>query len=106
MIDEGHLTDTHYTFTIKPNFSTLGSIIEFSRQEPLFSFLPNDSIRDLLGFNATTLSEDYNRPPNPVDILSFDNIFIERDIAHRMIFEGKQSKKLTISLLISQDMNI
>ena len=28
VIDEGHFTEVDYPFTIKPNFSTLGSIIE------------------------------------------------------------------------------
>ena len=30
-------------------------------------------------------------PPKPVDIISFDNIFIETDIAKGMIFQGKRS---------------
>ena len=54
-IDEGHFTEVDYPFTNKPNFSNLGSITEISRQEPIITFLPNVSIRDLLGFNATTL---------------------------------------------------
>ena len=29
--------------------------------------------------------------PNPVDNLSFDNIFFKNDIAKGMIFKGKQS---------------
>ena len=55
VIDEGHFTEADYPFPIKPNFSTLGSFIETSRQEPLISFLANDCARDLLGFNATIL---------------------------------------------------
>ena len=51
----------------------------------------NDSIRDLLGFNARTLYEEYNLSPNPVDVKSFNNIFIETDIAKGMIFKGKRS---------------
>ena len=51
----------------------------------------DDTIRGLLGFNARTLYEEYNLSPNPVDILSFDNIFIECDIAQGMIFRGKRS---------------
>ena len=54
IIDKGHYTETNYPFTIKPNFSTLGSIIEISPQGPIISFLFDDSIRDLLGFNART----------------------------------------------------
>ena len=41
----------------------------------------NDSIKDLLGFIARTLYEEYTLSNNPVDILSFDNIFIECNIA-------------------------
>ena len=51
----------------------------------------DDSIRDLLGFNARTLYEEYKLSPNPVDILSFDNNFVECDIAQGMIFKGKGS---------------
>ena len=51
----------------------------------------DDSIRDLLGFNARTLYEEYTLSNNPVDILSFYNIFIECNIARGMIFKGKRS---------------
>ena len=91
IIDECHYTETNYPFTIKPNFSTLGSIIEISFQRPVITFVPNDSIRDLLGFNKTTIYEEYYLSPNPVDILPFDNIFIQTDFAQGMIFKGKRS---------------
>ena len=91
IIDEEHYTETNYPFTIKPNFSTLGSIIEISPQGPIISFMFDDSIRDLLVFNARTLYEEYLLSNNPVDILSFDNIFIECNIARDMIFKGKRS---------------
>ena len=91
IIDEEHYIETNYPFTIKPNFSTLGSIIEISIQGPVITFVPDDSIRDLLGFNKTTIFEEYNLSPNPVDILSFDNIFLECNIAQGMIFRGKRS---------------
>ena len=89
IIDEEYYTEENYPFTIKPNFSTLGSIIEISTQGPVITFIPDDSIRDLLGFNKTTIFEEYNLSPNPVDILSFDNIFLECNIAQGMIFRGK-----------------
>ena len=89
--DEGYYTEANYPFTIKPNFSTLGSIIETSPQGPIISSMFNDSIRDLLGFNARTLYEEYTLSNNPVDILSFDNIFIECDVARGMIYRGRQS---------------
>ena len=81
IINEEHYTEANYPFTIKPNFSTLGSIIEISTQGPVITFVPDDSIRDLLGFNRTTIYEEYNLSPNPVDIISFNNIFIETVIA-------------------------
>ena len=91
IIDEEHYTEAHYPFTIKPNFSTLGSIIEISTQGPVITFVPDDSTRDLLGFNKTTISEEYYLSPNPVDILSFDHFFLECNIAQGMIFKGKRS---------------
>ena len=55
IISEEHYTQANYPFKIKPNFSTLGSIIQISPQGPIVSFMFDDSIRDLLGFNARTL---------------------------------------------------
>ena len=69
IIDQEHYTETNYPFNIKPNFSTLGSIIEISTQRRLITFIPDDKIRGLLGFNTTTIFEEYNLSPNPVDIL-------------------------------------
>ena len=51
----------------------------------------DDSIKDLLGFHAVTFYEEFNLSPHPVDIISFNNIFIETDIAKGMIFKGKRS---------------
>ena len=91
IIDEGHYTEIDYPFFIKPDFNTLGSIIQISPQGPVIFFSPDDSIGNLLGFSKTTIYEEYNISPNPVDIISFDNIFIECDIARGMIYRGKQS---------------
>ena len=91
IIDEEHYTESNYPFIIKPDFNTLGSIIEISQQGPVISFAPNDSIGQLLGFSKTTIYEEYNISPNPVDIISFDNIFIETDLAKGMIFKGKRT---------------
>ena len=90
-IDLGHYTKANYPFTIKLNFSTLGSILEISPQGPIISLIFDDSIRDLLGFPAITLYEAYNLSPNRVDILSFDRIFIHTNIAQVMIFKSKRS---------------
>ena len=94
IIDEEHYTEVDYPFFNKPNFSRLGSIIEKSTQGPVITFVPDDSMGDLLGFNTTTIYEEYNLSPNAVDILSFDNIFLECNIAQAMIFKGKRSGKI------------
>ena len=89
--DEGHYTGIKYPFTIKPNFSTLRSIIEISPQGPIFSLMFDDSMTDLLGFNTRTLCEKYSLSPNPDKISSFDIFFLECDIAQVTIFKGKRS---------------
>ena len=91
IVDKENFTNENYPFTIKPNFSTLGSIIEFSPQGPIVTFASDDSIRNLLGFHETLFYREYNLLPNPVDILSFEKIFLGCDIAKGMIFKGKRS---------------
>ena len=91
LIDKEYYIEANYPFTIKPNFSTLGSIITISPQGPIIGFVFDDSIGNLLGFKESILWEEYKLSPNPVDILSFDNIFIETDIAQGMIFKGKRT---------------
>ena len=90
ILDEEHYTEANYPFKIKPIFSTLGPIIEISPQGPIISFMFDDSKKDLLGFHATTLYEEHNFSTNPVDILSFDNNFLECDIVQGMIFKGRK----------------
>ena len=91
LIGKEHYTEANYPFKIKPNFTTLGSIITISTKGPIIGFVFDDSIGNLLGFNETILWEDYKLSPDPVDILSFDNIFIETDIAQGMIFKGRRT---------------
>ena len=88
--EKGHYTQENYPYKIKPNFSSLGSFVEISPQGSIISFVFDDSIGSLLGFNETILWESYNLSPNPVDILLFD-IFIETDIARGLIVKGKRS---------------
>ena len=57
IFEEGHFIEIRYTFTKKPSSQTLGSIIETSRQEPLISFDPDNSIRDRLSFSSSTIYE-------------------------------------------------
>ena len=91
IIDEEHYTEANYPFTIKPNFSTIGSIIEISPQGAIFSFMFDDSIKNLLGFDSKKIYEEYTASNSPVDILSFDNIFLGCNIAQGMIFKGERS---------------
>ena len=91
IIDEGPFTEVYLPFTLKPELSTMDSIIEIFTREPLISFLPDDSKRNLLGFNASTKNEEYDLLHNPVDILSFDKFFLETDIGQGMIFKSKRS---------------
>ena len=81
---------------INPSFSTLGSIIEISRQGPLISFVQDDSIRDLLGFDPLVIFQQYNLSHNPVDMLSFDNFFLQTDIAQGMIFKGQRTGMILV----------
>ena len=92
IIDENHFSEGNYPFKIKPNFTTLGSIVEIIDPEAAISFKPDDSIGSLLGFNKRIIYEEYNLSDNPVDILSFDNFFLECNIAQGMIFRGKRSR--------------
>ena len=91
IIDKGHYTEVENPFTIKPNFSTLGSIIEIEPQGAIFGFVFDNSIRNLLGFRETMLFKENNLSDKPVDILSFNNIFLENDIAKGTLFRGERS---------------
>ena len=67
----------------------------------MIGFVFEDSIGSLVGFDEITLWKEYNLSSNPVDIISFDNIFIETDIAQGMIFKGKRSgiiHKITVDV--------
>ena len=94
IIDKEQYIESDYLLTIKPNFSTLGSKTEKSSKRSVITFVPDDSTRDLLGFNKTTIYEKNNLSPNPVDNLSFDKIFLDTDIAKGMIFKGQRSGKI------------
>ena len=92
LIDKENYTEANYPITIKCTFSTLGSIIEINPEgDAVIGFVFDDSIGNLLGFDETILYKQYNLSPNPVDILSFDNIYLENDRAQGMIFRGKRS---------------
>ena len=59
----------------------------------------DDSMRDLLGFNANTIYKEYKLPPDLVDMLSFHKIFLKCDIAQGMSFKGKRSGMIHFSTM-------
>ena len=78
IIDEDHYTEAIYPLKIKPNFSTLGSIIEISPQRPTNSFTFDDSIRDVLGFNARTLYE--KNSPSKIPLIFYHLIIFSSNV--------------------------
>ena len=94
IFEEGYFTESNSPFTIKPNFLTLGSIKEISSNivGSQMAFTPTDSIKDLLGLKSKIKHGENNLSHYPVDILSFDNNFIETDIAQGLIFKNKRSR--------------
>ena len=88
----GHFSESKYPFKIKPNFSTLRSIIEIDvGLGSQTDFNPDDSIRDLLGFKPKISNKNYNLSDHSVDILSFDIFFLDCNIAQGIFFKGKRS---------------
>ena len=69
----------------------MGTIVEILTPGPQISFVFDDSIGTLLGFSEILVWGKYNLSDNAVEIISFDNIFIECNIARGMIYRGKQS---------------
>ena len=95
IIEEGFFTEAEYPFKTPPNFSTLVSIIKSLSNitGSQIAFTPDFGIRDLFGFIPKVLHEELNLSDYLVDILSFDNIFLECDIAQGMIFKSNRSGK-------------
>ena len=101
-VNEGHFTEADYPFTIKPNCSTLGSNIEINLQGAIISFASDDSIRSLLGFQQTISPKEYSLSKNPVENISFDNIFLEYDIAKGLIYN---QQRIGIIHIFTMDVN-
>ena len=94
IFEQGQFLEADYPFTITPMFSTLVSFIEISRQESLVSFPTDERKRNRLGLNASTIYEENNLSHIAVEILSFDNIFFNCNIARGMTFKGRRSRKI------------
>ena len=102
IIDEGYFTEVNCALLIKPIFSTSGSFFEISRGGGIqITFVHDDSIRDLSVFKPVVIFEEYSLSDVRVFILFFDNIFLETEIAHGMIFKGEGTgimRNLTMDL--------
>ena len=94
---EGYFAELNYPIVFKPNFSTLGSFTEIKLNSisNQASCTPDDSIRNLLAFKPVVLYEKINLPDKPDDILSFESIFQETDIAQRKVFEVNEQEIFT-----------
>ena len=92
IINDGYHSKEDYPITIRLHFSTLRSIIEIAPGRGWqVSFVEDNTLRDLLAFQLRVIHGNKNLSEKPVDILSFDNIFLEKNIAQGMIFESKRS---------------
>ena len=92
LTEKEYFTDANYPITIRPNFSTPGSIVEIKPEgDAVIGFIFDDNIGSLLRFNETIFYKEYNLSPNPVDIITFDNIFNETDITQGKFFTGRRS---------------
>ena len=89
IIDEGYYSENNYPFTIKPNFSTLGSIVDLSQTGPNISFVIEKSIGKVLMRRYYTMNIIYHL----ILWIFFHLIifFFETDIAQGMIFKGERS---------------
>ena len=58
LIDKEDYSESNFPFKIKPNFSTLGSIVTILPRGSIIGFVFNDSIGALLGFDETILWEE------------------------------------------------
>ena len=80
---------------IRPNFLTLGNNIEISSNitGTQIASIPNNSMRYLLVFKPVTIHAEQNLSHYPVDVLTFDDIFLQTDIPQGMIFIRNRSRK-------------
>ena len=102
--EDGYIQITIPTgaYEIESLKNEIKTIIIDEEPGPVITNVPNDTKGDLLGFNKTTTYEKYNLSPNPVDILSINNILFECNIAQGMIFKSKRSG---ISLNFTMDVD-
>ena len=73
-------TEANYPCLI---FLTLSVILEIEAEWQK-TFVQDNFVRDRSGFDPIVMYEEFNLPPKRVDVLSFNNFFVETVIAERM----------------------
>jgi len=66
--------------TISANTITLGSVVDIKFATTRVDFTVANSLAPFLGFNAVILTSGYNVSPNPVDIITINQILVNCDI--------------------------
>lgn len=74
---------------IYPNENTLKVVMELESGY-IVDFKPNDSIRNLLGFEAATYNAQTNESTKPVQIIAVDSILINIDVVSGAYVGGTQ----------------
>jgi len=75
------MTINGYTgITISANTITLGSVIDIKPTTTKVDFTIANSLASLLGFGSVVLSSGYNVSPNPVDVITINQILVNCDI--------------------------
>ena len=79
---------------MKPYLSTLDGIMDFKSKfiGSQISFVHNDSLGDLLGFDLIVLNEQNNLSPKTVDKLLSEKNFLESNDAQGLTFKGRRSR--------------
>ena len=92
ILEEEYFTEQDYPFKIKPNF--LGSVTKVKPgRGRKINFVQDDSLRHLSGSKPNAIQDECKVSDYPFEGLSFDNVLLEIDIAHGMIFKGRLSGK-------------
>jgi len=66
--------------TISANTITLGSVVDIKPAATRVDFTVANSLASLLGFGSVVFTTGYNVPPNPVDIITINQILVNCDI--------------------------
>src|SRR5271156_2332119 len=87
-------TNSAYYITILANASTLGSIINISNVNYTIDFTVQNSLANLLGFNATVIRSGINISPSIANIININSIYVNCDIIKGSYSNGSYSPVL------------